>query len=324
MRGMRSIAGTTTLLLAVLAPGVGAQDANILLHADSIEWHLARDSMSVVDRRASRGMPGERTSRTGLAFPNGTMLLVKWARAAPGGEAFNNVPRFELAAYEFQKLFLEEPEYVVPPTVARAFPLSHYRQLDPDDRDDTPTFRGTGSVLVVLQYWLYNVTPDGFWDPDRFEADSVYARHFANFNILTNLVRHGDENEGNFLISTVPDNPRVFSVDNGVAFSSRESDRGYRWRWLRVNRLPATTVERLRALTLDDLTGRLETVAEFAIGADGLLEPVARTASLDPGLGIRQKDDRIQLGLTRREIQGVWRRVRDLLDQVDSGKIEVF
>lgn len=323
MKGMPSIAGTT-LLLALLAQGGVAQDPNVLLPVDTVEWRLTRDSMTVIDRRASRGIRDERTSRTALAFPDGTMLLVKWARAAPGGETFNNAPRFELAAYELQKLFLDEPEYVVPPTVARAFPLSRYAALDPGDPDDRPTFRGTRSVLVLLQYWLYNVTPDGFWDRDRFQTDSVYARHFANFNIMTNLVRHGDENEGNFLISTVPDNPRVFSVDNGVAFSSRESDRGFRWRWLRVNRVPAGTVQRLRTLTLDDLTAQLGTVAEFAIDAHGLLEPVARTSSLDPRLGIRHKDDRVQLGLTRQEIRGVWRRVRELLERVDNGKIEVF
>lgn len=323
MRGIRSVV-TSALLLAVQVPGVGAQDSNILLPVDSIERRLTRDSMEVVDRRASRGMPDERTSRTALAFPDGTMLLVKWARAAPGGEAFNNSPRFELAAYELQKLFLEEPEYVVPPTVARVFPLSRYGELDPEDPDGRPTFRDTRSALVILQYWLYNVSPDAFWDRGRFQADSVYARHFANFNILTNLVRHGDENEGNFLVSTVPGNPRVFSVDNGVAFSSRESDRGYRWRWLRINRLPAATVDRLRTLTLDDLTRQLETVAEFAIRDDGLLEPVAPAASIDTGLGIRRAGDRIQLGLTRREIDGVWQRVRELLAQVDSGKLEVF
>lgn len=323
MRGTRS-AAATALLLALLAPGARAQDVNILMPVDSIEWHLARDSMEVIDRRASRGMEGERTSRTALAFPDGSLLVAKWARSAPGGEAFNNAPRFELAAYELQKLFLGEDEYVVPPTVVRAFPTHRYRQLDPDDPDDSPTFRGTGSVLVVLQYWLYNVTPDGFWDQERFATDSVYARHFGNFNIMTHLVRHGDDNTGNFLVSSDPENPRVFAVDNGVTFSSRVSDRGHRWRWLRVDRVPAATVARLRALSRDDVIRQLETVAEFRVEPDGALVPTDRTASLDPGNGIRHEDDRIQLGLTHREINGVWNRIRGLLNQVDRGRLEVF
>ena len=42
----------------------------------------------------------------------------------------------------------------------------------------------------------------------------------ANFNVFTYLVSHNDENEGNYLISGVEDNPRVFSVDNGLAFDN--------------------------------------------------------------------------------------------------------
>lgn len=322
MRSIRS-AGVAVLLLAVLTSGLAAQ-GNILMAVDSIERRLAHDSFELVDRRASRGLEEERTARAALAFPDGTMMVAKWARAAPGGEAFNNVPRFEIAAYEIQKLFLEEDEYVVPPTVARAFSLERYRQLDPDDADATPTFRGTASILVALQYWLLAVSGDDFWDEARMRSDAAYARHIGNFNILTYLIRHGDENEGNFLISTLPGEPRVFSVDNGVSFSSRESDRGYRWRRLHVDRVSAATVERLRSLTLDDLTRQLETVAEFTVQADGTLTPVDPSPSMDRGLGVRQDSDRIQLGLTRREINGVWSRLRDLLSMVDRGRVAVF
>lgn len=323
---MKGLSGATAAvaLLVLLAPGVGAQDSNVLLPVDSLEHLLAIESFEVVDRRASRGLEGERTSRAALAYGDGGMLLAKWGRAPRGGEAFNNSPRFERGAYELQKLFLDPSDYVVPPTVTRAIPLSRYQELHPEEKDLSPTFRGTRSILVVLQYWLFNVTPSDFWDADRFGADTLYARHFGDFNILTHLVHHSDQNEGNFLISSAPDNPRVFSVDNGVSFSSKASDRGYRWRRLRVDRLPAGTVARLRSLTPEDLVRQLEVLDEFLIRPDGTLERTEPTSNLDPGLGLRQSTDRIQLGLTSREIGEVWGRISRLLRDVDRGRIELF
>lgn len=319
-----TVAGLTYALLAPLASGVEAQDSNVILPVDSIERLLMHEPFEVVDRRPSRGLEGERTDRTALTFADGTMLVAKWARGPAGGDAFNNNPRFERAAYELQKLFLDESEYVVPPTVARTFPLSYYAALDPGDDDGAPTFRDTRSALVVLQYWLFNVTDEDFWDRRRFDSDSLYARHFGNFNLFTYLVHHGDQNQGNFLISTARESPRVFSVDNGVSFSSRESDRGYRWRRLRVDRLPAATVERLRSLTAEDLVRQLEILDEFRVLPDGTLERSEPTTNLDPGLGIRRSGDRLQLGLTRREIADVWDRISRIVSDVDRGRREVF
>jgi hypothetical protein len=309
-----------TLALVLAPTAVPAQDMNIMEHVDSVETKLSTFAFEIIDQRGSR-FEGDRTSRVALSFPDGGMMLVKWAPAPRGGEEFNNAPRFELAAYEVQKLFLPPDEYVVPPVVIRAFPLSWYRGLDNRAR---ATFRDTESVLVALQYWLFNVTPDDFWDEDRFEADSVYARHFANFNILTYLIRHNDANVGNFLISKTVDNPRVFSVDNGLSFASRTSDRGARWRTLRVDRLPAATVERLRAITEEELTRRLETVAQFEVRSDGQLDLVEPTANIDPGDGIRSNDRVIQFGLTDSEIRSVWRRLQDLLEDVDRGRVQLF
>ncbi|MFP4623531.1 MAG: hypothetical protein ACOC3J_05485 [Gemmatimonadota bacterium] len=316
----------TTILAAILvlattpAPG-RAQDACVQLPVDSIERLLARSPFQVLDVRASRGFEDERTNRVALSYPDGTLLLTKWAPAPPGGEAFNNVPRYELGAYELQKLFLTEGEYVVPPAVIRPVSIDRHRELVPRVR---PTFRHTESVLVALSYWLFNVSPDEFWDRDRFEADSVYARHFANFNILTYLIRHSDANLGNYLICTDPKTPRVFSVDNGIAFSSLESDRGFHWRRLQVDRVPAATIQRLREVTEEELIRRLETVAELRILPDGRLESVPPTEAMSRNRGVRREGDRIQLGLTRNEIQDVWTRVRRLLRDVDGGRLEVF
>jgi hypothetical protein len=316
----RMLLPSLALAAAMAAPAAG-QDANIMFPVDSIERLLAYEPFEIVDMRGSRA-EGDRTSRATLTFADGTLLLAKWAPAPPGGETFNNVPRFEVAAYEIQKLFLDPEDYVVPPTVIRAFPLAWVESVDEDNA--RPTTYGTESVLVVLQYWLFSVTPDDFWDEDRFAADTAYARHFGNFNILTYLVRHNDENVGNFLISQSPTNSRVFSVDNGVTFSSEESDRGHRWRNLRIDRLPAAAIDRLRSLTEEDVIRQLETVAQFRIREDGQLERMESTENLRENEGFRREDDLVQLGLTRREIRDVWRRIERLLSDVEDGDYQLL
>lgn len=319
--GGRAAVALSLVILAAGAPTEGAaQDSNILLPVDTVEALLAHGDLQVLDRRGSR-FEGDRTSRVALDFGDGRLFVTKWAPAPAGGDEFNNSPRYEVAAYQIQPLFLEPDEYVVPPTVMRAFPIEWYRELNSRVR---PTFRGAESVVVVLQYWLFNIRGNDFWDEDRFAADTTYARHLGNFNILTFLIRHNDENQGNYLISASESNPRVFSVDNGLAFASETSDRGAGWRRLNVDRLPARTIDRLRSVTEEELIRQLETVAQFRIQPDGQLTAEPAGPALDPNRGVRRSDDVIQFGLTRREIRGVWRRIEDLLDEVDDGDIEVF
>jgi hypothetical protein len=284
-----------------------------------IEEYMRADSFQIIDWRGSRA-PGDRTQQVTLQFPDSTLIKVKWANAPRGGGTFNNEPRYERAAYVLQKMFLGEDEYVVPPTILRVFPLTYVRTQVPEIG---PTFGNAASVLVALQYWVPLVTPQNFWDKDRAEADTVYARRIGNMNVLTYLIRHQDANIGNFLISQVPDDPRVYSVDNGVSFRSVPSNRGYEWRDLRVKRLPAATVERLRKITGADLAAALGVLVELEI-RDGALVEVTPGANLNPGRGVRQSDARIQLGLTEAEIGDVENRLRNLLKNVDSGKITVF
>lgn len=318
----RAVALSLAALAVLLVPGQGlAQDANVLLPVDTIEKYLGSGDFQVIDARPSRGIENERTLRAALSFEGGTMLVVKWAPAPSGGEVFNNSPRFELGAYEFQKLFLDPDDYVVPPTIARAFSTDWHKE---NIRDEAATFWNTSSVVVVLQYWLFNVTDEDFWDKDRFAADTAYARHFGDFNIFTHLIRHNDQNAGNFLISGAPENPRVFSVDNGLAFNTEVSEQGAQWRRLAVRRLPAHTIDRLRQLTEDDLIRQLETLAQFRVQPGGLLVAEAPGPASNPDQGIRRDGEVIQFGLTRREIRGVWRRIEGLLKDVDDGDIQVF
>jgi len=208
---------------------------------------------------------------------------------------------------------------VVPPTVMRMVPLSWYRELD---EDVEATFRAGESVLVTLQYMLYQTTDENVFDEARLEADSVYARRWANANLLTHLIWHSDSNYGNLRISRTS-NARVFAVDNGLAFHSPESNRGTRWRVLRVDRFPAPAVERLRALTREELDGALGVLAQFERRNEELV-PVEPGENWSPTRGIRQRDDGVQLGLTDDEIYGVWERVQSFLRAVDEGDMETF
>lgn len=309
------------LLLALLPrPGAADQDGNIRLHPDTIEARLAGADFRLVQAKDTR-FEGDRTQQAMLDFAGSEPMLVKWARAPRGGGSFNNRPRYELAAYRLQRLFLEPHEHVVPPTVVRSFPLAWYRSEM--ERSAQETFRGTGQVLVVLQYWLWGVTAEGVYDEDRFRRDTLYARHLANLNVFTYLARHNDSNEGNVLLSEDPENPRVFAVDNGLSFDSERSNRGTDWRRLRVDRVPRSTVERLRALTRDRLRRELGVLAQLE-RRDGRLVAVEPGPNLDPGDGIRRRDGVLQLGLTEGEISDVWERLERLLERVDSGDVDVF
>jgi hypothetical protein len=309
-----------TLLLRGPAP---AQDSvapdNILLPVDSIERLLSLHPLDVRARKDTR-WEGDRTQRVMLALSDNTGMEVKWAKSAAGGSAFNNQPRYELATYRFQKLFLDEPDYVVPPTVIRVVPLDWYRQFE---EGVAPTFSGNSSVLVVLQYWLSDVTNKDVYDRGRIQSDTAYARHWGNLNLLTHLIRHNDANTGNILMSIHPSRPRLFSVDNGVAFGRDESDRGTRWRTLHTDRLPRATVERLRKIRLEELERALGVVAQFE-ERGGQLVPVEPTANLGPSSGVRRHDGVIQFGLEKREIGALHRRLTQLLQRVDRGRIQTF
>jgi hypothetical protein len=292
------------------------QYENIVLPVDTIEYLFRYGEMRVAQMADNR-FQGDRTQVVVLMFPGYMPLRVKWAAAPRGGDSFNNRPRFEMAVYELQKLFLDEEDYVVPPTVVRVVPLDEYPRRDAV----LTTFSDTDGVVVLMQYWLSNVTDEDVFDKDRIERDSVYARHLADMNILTYLVRHADANPGNFLISTAG-NARVFAVDNGVSFGDI-SDRPDDWRKMRTDRLPRGTVERLRGISEEDFEQALGVLAQFEVRG-GRLVQVEPTENLDPGDGVRQVEDVIQMGLRTREINGVYGRLEDLLKDIDEGKYEIF
>jgi hypothetical protein len=306
-------------LLAGWAATAGAVDANVPRPVPEIEAELADAPFTIVSAEISRPKAkGDITLRAELSFAGGPPYRVKLRRAEPGAEDFNNRPRYDAAAYRLQTLFLDPADYVVPPTALRFMPVAELLAYAPQAR---PTFRGSDEVMVVLQYWLQQVqVVADVYDPAKFAADPGYARHVGQLNVFTYLIEHGDANVGNFLLSREPVAPRVFSVDNGVAFAFNESDRSEAWKQLRVDRLPADTVARLRQLTSEGLHRSLGVLAEWKL-ADGRWVPVAPGANLGPLRGVRVEADTLQLGLTRLEIDRVDRRRAQLLKLVDSGKV---
>jgi hypothetical protein len=323
------MASTTTKTILLLwglihfAPHSLAQDSNFQLSIPEIERILKSGAWEVtkVSTIKRLGVDSEnaiyQAKKVTLLLDDGSTMQVKWKTSPGGGESFNNQPRYELAAYQFQKLFLAPADYMVPPTVGLTMPIQQYRKIDPDA---IPTFDNTQSVFFVVQYWLNNVTHEGIYDETRFASDTSYARHFANMNIFSYLIKHSDSNVGNFLVSTDPTNPRVFAVDNGIAFGREHSTRGAEWKHLKVERLPKETIDRLREITLEDLEKNLGVVVQFAI-VDGRLVRIDPTPNFDKGSGVREKDGLIQFGLTTNEIRGIYSRLKKLLNDIDSGKI---
>jgi hypothetical protein len=187
----------------------------------------------------------------------------------------------------------------------------------------TATFPGADQVVSVVQYWLNDITViEDVYSPVRFAADPLYARHIGQLNVLTYLVEHGDSNLGNFLIGKQANGPRVFSIDHGVAFASTASDRGQLWKRLRVDQLPADTVERLRRITPQLLADRLGVLAQWKLER-GRYVHVAAGANLAPKRGVRREGDNLQMGLTAAEIRQVQRLLEKLVEQVKDGKIKL-
>ncbi len=322
IRDLRSLV-LAGLAAAAVAPGgpAQAQGANIAYPIAPLEDRLAHDSFEILDARPSRGLKEEIGLTANVRFADGTEMRVKLRPAGRGASEFNNEPRYEYAAYQLQSLFLDEGEFVVPPTALRMLPRS---MLTPYAPRAPATFSKVDDVLVVVQYWLKDVEPRrDILDPERFAADEAYARSMGNLNVLTYTIKHQDSNFGNFLISIVDEDPRAWSVDNGVAFASEESDRGSHWDDIRLPRLPRAAIDRLRSVTPEDLERELAVLGQWE-AVNGHFEPRAPGPALSARKGVRQDGAVVQLGLTGREISATARRIERLLKNVDKGKIETF
>ena len=249
-------------------------------------------------------------------------LEVKWKAAPASGDGWDNSPRREIAVYEVQKLFLDPDDYLVPPAVVRGIELDVYRAVT---EHPSPNIAGTRCVYGALAVWLSNATqPAHALDRELFARNPRYAYHFGNLNLLHYLVNHRDARTSNFLMSTDPDNPKVFSIDNGIAFG-RTLFNFFTWHFnkIRVDRLPRQSIERLRRLTRVDLD-RLGVLADLRTDAEGVLRSVPPGPNLDSNQGNRVRPGIVQIGLTVTEIDAIAAHVQTLLTRIDRGNLSVF
>ena len=315
-----SVLTVTVLGTAAFGTLPARADSNIAQPTARLEQLLAFDAWSAHSVRGAR-FETDLARKGTLRTPKGEQVTIK-LRPASGQDEFNNVPRYEVATYHLQQLFLDEADYVVPPTAFRGLPVEVVHAWG--DEELAPPYRESDQVFFVVQYWLQNVgNPEQGFDPARFERDLAYARHVANLNVLTYLIKHKDANMGNVLFSTDPDNPRAFCVDNGVAYRSDESDQGSYWKVLRVPAIPADTVDRLRALDLDTLRAHLRVVSQHRLDGREYTPTMPSNPVAKHG-GLQRKKDVLQLGLNDGEIKSVMLRIKQLLKRVDKGRVQTF
>lgn len=305
------------LLVGVLVVLTTGTARGFEMDSQSVEEALAWSDFELQDLSDVR-FDGDRNKHAWFVTPSGQRIEVKVQRINSMREEYNENPRYDIVSYEVQKLFLEPEDYVVPPAVLRSQPVDITRTWD---AEAVEVAKGTGASVFLLQAWLPESNPlDKEVDFERIATDPGYARAWANFNVLTYMIRHNDSNKGNALIIEDDENPRIFAVDNNVAYLSDESNQGNVWRKLWTDRLPREMIDRLLALDKATITAALETVAEFQL-VDGIYQPVAPGDVMSRRHGVRRKGDRMQLGLTAREIWEMERRLKKLQRDIMDKKI---
>lgn len=271
--------------------------------------------------RLKQGVTG--AEKLTLAFRDERHTLdVKWKSAPKGGDGWNNSPRREIGVYTAQKLFLDVEDYLVPPIVARGIELEAYRPVDPDP---APNLDAVRCVYGTLAEWLVNCRePERVFDRQRFARDPGYAYHFGNLNLLHYLVDHRDARKSNFLVSSDPQNPQIFSVDNGISFGERIFNFLVRnFNKIRVSSLPRRSIERLSRVSGADLD-RLGVLAELRADGDGVLRHAPLGPNLDPARGNRVGTGVVQIGLTSAEITAMRQRLQTLMLRIERGEIGTF
>jgi hypothetical protein len=248
---------------------------------------------------------------------------VKWkAMPALRLDGFNNSPRKEIAAFAIQRLFLDPEDYVAPSATMRCYPLVPYRETH---AMAAATLDEIDCVLGVASVWVFDVTlPETAYDEQRFLIDRNYAMFMSNLNVFTYILDHRDGREGNFLIAKDAKRPQTFSIDNGIAFSPLFYNYFVpNWNKLRIAAVQASTIDRLRTIERNDLDFLL-VVDQLQVDDRRMLMPVPSGPVMNPTDGATYQDGVVQFGLTTREIDSVYKRIRTLIGAVDSGRVPVF
>jgi hypothetical protein len=256
-----------------------------------------------------------------LRFPDGRLVKAKWKTApAYTADGWNNSPRREVAAYEIQKWFLDEADYVVPPSEVRCVPL---QALEVVPGHPSPNMRGVHCVYGVLSLWLQGVEePEAIWHPEMFEQGGYYRFSIAATNVLTYLIGHQDGRPANFLWAT--DDHHVFSIDNGISFHAFPFNPLVRnWNDIRVPALPRDIIRRLGAVKPEQIAA-LAVLRQLELDDNGVLQLTAPTENLDPDEGTRIGHKIFQIGLRDSELAEIRDRISYLERETESGNIPLF
>jgi hypothetical protein len=250
-----------------------------------------------------------------------------------------NSPRKDVAAYAVQSMLLAPHDHVVPPTRAACLDLDRVRRgIDEDASATWPPARCSAGILA---YWLegslsLEAAHDEGWlreeyplDGKLFDASEPYRRSVADINLLAHLISHGDSHWQQFLVTGDPRSPRMYLVDNSIAFSSYRNStfKNGKWDWsnIHVPRLRRASLDRMREMSDAELD-RLMVVEHLRREGDRLVPGAmpGGEAGKDRDHGVRRVGDDVQIGLDEAEITALRRRIRKLIAKVDAGQIVTF
>ena len=313
-------------LAALLASGVlvvagTASAGNYSIPPSEAERRLGSEPFEILEaKRTASGVAG--AQRWKLRFQDGKVIKAKW-KAAPRyvADGWNNSPRREMAAYEIQKWFLDEEDYIVPPSEVRCIPLAQMQAIDSNAR---PTLLNTNCVYGVLSLWLQDVEePAEIWHPDLFAQGGYYRYSIAAVDVLTLLIGHQDGRPANFLWSK-DDRRQVFSIDNGISFHAFPYNFLVRnWNDLRVPALSRQVIERLDRVGPEKIKA-LGILRHLEPDENGVLQVTAPDGNHGPSKGTRVRGSTLQFGLSKSEVREVEERLGLILRLAESGQIDLF
>lgn len=253
-------------------------------------------------------------------------IKFKWKAALSedeGLENFDNSISRNLATYQIQKLFLDPEDYVIPTSMAFCVPSEAYTQNM--GLKATPQIEGSDCVLGNLSVWMLDVrVPEVIFEEQHFLTDPNYAYFLSNLNILAYLVEHRDGRSGNILASKDNYRPQLFIIDNDTTFGINPYNPFARnWNIIRVPALRKETIDRLRKVKRTDLDF-LGVAAQLDKGSDNVFRNAVPGKNLAPKKSVRIFKDTVQFGLSKEQLDDVWKRLEQLIKKVDSGEIPVF
>ncbi len=294
---------------------------------EEVESLLRASDLEILEATMTPG--GQQGARL-LSLRSGDVVFrAKWRARDEKATLLSHLSnsRRTAVSYAVQKLFLDDDQIVIPPTVGYCFPLSHYKKRV--DREAKVSITDPACVFGYLSYWLPDVETakeaevseekglfgTGYlYSEERFGRERHYASKLARMNALTFIVEHGDPHGEQFLVQFEPFH--VWSVDHSVSMTSVKNPLSYfeeDWSNLIVPSFPRELAEKLRSITAEDIS-KLATIETYARVDDRLVPRAYRKgmSKLQPW------------GATAKERELLESKLRELVTRLDDGSLGVF